>query len=318
MSEWMDILKNARRLAVVSHVSPDGDTLGSGCALMQALDQWNKDVVYYCANASPESEAALPGADRMTDDAALLDGVDAVVAVDCADAARMGEAAEHVGDKPLLVIDHHGSNPGFGTVNVVRPDAGSTCEILYDLLLEMGVEITQDMADCLYTGIVTDTGRFTYEVTTPHSLRAAADLMERGCHFTDIAEREFRTRTEAKTRLMGRVLSQMELVCGNRVAILTVTQDLLSETGAVNTDSEGLVNYGIEIDTVLASCMLYQRLDGRWKVSLRGKGPCLVDQVAVALGGGGHKYAAGVTLEGSLEQVREQLLEGIRLQLGDL
>lgn len=318
MSDGLQMLREAQRVAVVSHVSPDGDTLGSGCALCEALRQMGKDVVYYCASALPENEAALPGADAITDDAAQVDGVDVVVAVDCADAGRMGAAADHVRDTPLVVIDHHGSNPAFGTVNYIRPDAGSTCEILYDLLLDMGVTMTVDMADCLYTGIITDTGRFTYEVTTPHSLRVAAALMELGCHYAAIAEREFRTRTCGKTRLIGAALGGMELTAGNRVAFLTVTQDMLSDTGAVNTDTEGLVNYGIEIDSVLASCMLYERLDGRWKVSLRGKGACLVDGVAVALGGGGHKYAAGVTLEGSLAEIKDKLLQGIIAQLGDL
>jgi phosphoesterase RecJ-like protein len=302
-------LRSARELCIILHKAPDGDTLGSSLALFGALNEPGRTIRLYCADPPPALYSFLPYVQRVSDEfvqAPLL------VTVDCADLSMTGAAAEAIqGGAPTLVIDHHRSNRGYGTVNWIDDGAAATAELIYLLITRMGLTVTQEIADCLYTGIVTDTGRFSFDYTRPASLRIAADLIDRGAQFTQLCDRIFRKRSLARTRLLGAALQTLVIDEDGRISVMTVTQEMLARCKAAHEDTEAIINYGIEIDGILVAVLLHQVREGEYMVSFRARS-ARVDRVAQALGGGGHIKASGCTIEGSEQEVFQMAMEAIR------
>ncbi|MGI5877049.1 MAG: DHH family phosphoesterase [Christensenellales bacterium] len=303
-------LARADAVRIILHRAPDGDTLGSCLALYLALCALGKNVALYCADPVPAQYSFLPGANRIENrfsPSALL------VTVDCADVSMTGGAAEAIeGGAPCIVIDHHRSNRGYGTLNWIDYAAAAAAELVYDLLRRMSLPITPDIADCLYVGLVTDTGRFSFDYTRSASMRIAADLIERGAHFTELCHRIFRQRSLAKTRLIGAALSSLRVESEPRVAVMTITLDMLSRCSASHEDTEAIINYGIEIDGIEVAVLLHQLSESEYKVSFRSAGDVRVDTAAQSLGGGGHVKASGCTLSGSAEEILGTVLRAIR------
>ncbi len=301
----------ARGVTVVAHIAPDGDTLGAACALALALEQLGKPVVRYCADRVPARLAFLPGAESFTQSLEAAKTSDWVVAVDCAAPDRMGagrvllEAGKHV-----MVLDHHGSNEGFGDLCYVS-DASSASEPAFDLLEALGVKLNASIADCLYTGMVTDTGRFGFPGVTGETLRRAAQTLDAGAHYVRICRSQFQRRSLAATKLLGAAIQSMELHFDGKMALMSVTPEVMAGCGGSLEDMEGIVNYASEIIGVEIGAMIYPA-SGRWKVSLRAGESARVDHAAGLLGGGGHAKAAGGRASGTLEEAKRQVLEAIR------
>ncbi len=303
------LLDTPGSVQLLCHRAPDGDTLGAGLGLYLWLRQQGRDVHVYCIDAVPAAYRYLPGAEAL--EHTLLPAPALTVAVDTADPVLLGpEGQALVGRAPLVMnIDHHKTNLQYGHHNYVVSEAAATAEIVTDLLLDNGQTITQEMANCLYTGIVTDTGQFSFDYTRPGTLRAAAALMERGAAFEQICSHIFRRRTLSKTRLIGRALSTMRLFADNRIAVMSVSQADLKELGATVDECENVVNYLNEIDGVQVGILLREMTVGGYKCSLRGAGDANVADLARQFGGGGHVKAAGCTVPGTLAEAERQLVE---------
>ncbi len=284
------------RFLVCAHVNPDGDTLGASLALRMALMRLGHEVTVVCEHAVPTLYAFLPGAESVCTPGQAQGAYDIAIAVDVSDYARLGNTAPLYDAAPVrLVIDHHPTNDRFGQVNWIAPDASATGLLVQQLITDLGVELTQDIATCLYVAVSTDTGHFQFGNTTGDAMRAAATLMEAGVDVSDVSRKLYRTRQRASVELLARGLSSMTFSPDGRVAGCTLTRQDILDTGAGEGDSEGIVNYGIEIVGVQAAYMARENGDGV-KCSLRAIAPYDVGALAKRLGGGGHARAAGCTL----------------------
>ena len=311
LSRLAEALRSVNSITLISHVSPDGDTVGAVLALSMALRQMGKRTVCYCSDRIPHRLAFLPGGEAFTQNLAEASETEAVFCVDIAapDRTGAGEVLLKQG-KPVLVLDHHVSNKGYGDLCYVS-GCGSASEPVCALLDELGIAPDRDMADALYTGMVTDTGRFSFPGVTGNTLRMAARCLDAGAAYSDICRTQFQLRTLSATRLLGVAISSLELAEDGRVAIMSVTPQDMAACNGVMEEMEGIVNYAVDIMGVAIGALLYPS-NGRWKVSLRAAEKASVANLAVKLGGGGHAKAAGGHITGTLEAAKAALLEAIR------
>ena len=234
---------------------------------------------------------------------------DAVISIDCADLARTGDCERiFTAAQYTLNIDHHGTNDRYAMSNFVQK-AGATGELIYEILLRLKATVTRDIASCLYAALTTDTGNFAYSNTTPDPLRIAAELLETGIDLPYLNRALFRTVPLHKMRLRGVAIMKTEMYEHGRIGISKLTQEDLKRCGATGEDAEGIIDSIRDIDTVELAILLRESADGKIRASLRGKSAANVSKIAVAFGGGGHKLAAGCTLEGPIEDAEEKLLQ---------
>nr|WP_122011587.1 bifunctional oligoribonuclease/PAP phosphatase NrnA [Maliibacterium massiliense] len=303
------ILRSARKVAVVCHVSPDGDTLGSALALQLALFSLQKKAEVIVPSPASYAIDFLPGFAHTITPAQMAPDYDCVVCVDCTDPERLGDAA------PLLArgvhtinIDHHISNTGYAQYNHVEDDASATGEIMLPLLEALGVTLTDDMARCLYVAICTDTGGFAFANTTSRTHLAVAKLMAFDLHVEALHQRLFRDRSLAKTRLLGEVLTHMQAADGHAILWACITREMFEKCGATDADCEGMIDYLRDVQGVDMAAVLRENGAGNIKVSLRAATAYDVNAVAQAFGGGGHKLAAGCQIEGPIDAACARLV----------
>lgn len=296
-----EALQAETRILVTTHVKPEGDALGSLIALHRALSQAGADSVMYMSEADPIApeyrflkaldEAhyeTLPGDFRER----------ALCTVDCGNPERVGND-ELVKAAPRIInIDHHSDNARFGDVNLVAAGSSSTAEIIYFLMEKLGADITPEIAEALYAGILVDSGRFQYSSTTPVTFQVAADLISRGVDHTAVFRHIYETVPLAKVKLLCRMLDNMTIACDGRLAVGVLAEEDFKEAGAGNGLTEGLVDNLRAIEGVVVAALMYARpaTSGRheYRVSLRSSSDKInVQKIAGARGGGGHPQAAG-------------------------
>ena len=293
---------------IVSHIHPDPDAVGSQLALALALERIGKRVETVGRDPAPRIAQYLPGADRIRQ-TPENDAMDALAVVDVSSLIRIGrQVIPLVSNHRLKInIDHHSAGEPFADVACVRTQASATCEILYDYFQYAGWEIDRDIAECLYAGIIGDTGNFRFSNTTAKCFAAAADLARRGVDPQRAYERIYGSRTEGQTRLLAAALNTLKRSPDGRVATMHVTQEMYRATGTTPEDVDGFIDYARAIDGVAASALVGELPDGRIKVSFRSKGgPVKVDGLAADFGGGGHAYASGCLMEPPLEQAERR------------
>lgn len=302
-------IAGASSVAICAHVDPDGDAMGSVLGLTAMLERLGKTVVPLLADGShaPSTYSFLPGAERLrSPEGAPV--CDLFIALDAPDPVRLGAAREMALAATLLVvIDHHPDNRCYGHINLVESDAAATGEILWRMLPILGVKPDVTIATCLFTALMTDTGRFSYSNTTPGALRSAAEMIEAGANVSDIFRHVYESRTPGALALVARTLSRMTRVNGDAVIYSWVTPEDFSETGALPEETENLIDEIRVVRDVEAVALIKTSADSV-RVSLRSKNGHDVGAVARSLGGGGHKAAAGFTREGTLESVLGELL----------
>jgi bifunctional oligoribonuclease and PAP phosphatase NrnA len=318
-------LRAADKLLLTTHENPDGDALGSLLAMHWILEQLGKDSVMYM---SPD-EFPLPWEYR----AWTFDGIAGapppdvsertIVFLDCGNIDRMPVDFLQADGLHILNIDHHHDNTRFGTVNLVAPEASSTAEIVYRLAKELGAEITPPIADALYTGLVTDTGKFMYENTSPEAHRMAAELIEAGVEPHQVYRRLYEDLPFRRLQLLQRALASVERYDDGSITLANLVKDDYSVTGASEQDSEGIVDHMRAVEgtavAVLVRELLSEDRDGMRKVSLRATdGRVDVSRVAREFGGGGHPQAAGFSTSLPLDQLVERLRALVRGQLRSL
>ncbi|HVC88445.1 MAG TPA: bifunctional oligoribonuclease/PAP phosphatase NrnA [Gaiellaceae bacterium] len=306
-----DAVRSNERFVVAAHENPDGDALGSMLALTLGLSALGKDVVMYLSGNAP-----TPGEYRFLDLSELQRELPsdleerALVAVDCANERRIGPESDPIDRAKLVVnVDHHHDNSMFGGVNLIVADASSTAEIVRDLLAELEVELTPEIAAALYVGLVTDTGRFQYSNTTPKALRLAAELVEAGADVHGIFQHVYETVQFAKLKLLARALERAQLFEGGRLVISFLLKDDFGDVGAEEPYSEGIIDYlrAVEGSEMVALIREPPRNEGpARRISLRSSHDEVdVSAIARAAGGGGHRQAAGFSSEDQIGDIVE-------------
>jgi phosphoesterase RecJ-like protein len=324
MSDLQDVAKALRAadsFIVVTHENPDGDALGSMLGLTLGLRSLGKDVVMYLAGDAPlPGEYRFLGLDDLQHTLPADAGERVLVAVDCASERRIGPDPEPLeAVKQVLNIDHHHDNTCFAAVNFIVPDASSTAEIIRDVLAAIDVGLTAEIAEPLYVGLVTDTGRFQYTNTTPKSLRLAAELVEAGADVHGIFRQVYETVQFAKLKLLARALDRAELFEGGRFVVSYLLKDDFGAVGAEEPYSEGIIDYlrAVEGSEMVALIREPPRSDGpARRISLRSSHDEIdVSAIARLAGGGGHRQAAGFSSELPVQEIirfiREEFVRAI-------
>jgi phosphoesterase RecJ-like protein len=313
LNELQRHLSLTQSALLIAHVSPDGDTIGSTLGLAGALRRLGLRVRVACADPVPENLRFLPGAKSFKRHKPHSD--DLLIAVDCSDPSRTGDLydAALFASRPVVVIDHHITNPGWGTINLVDADAVATAQLVLRLIEHLGIPLDVPMATCLLTGLITDTLGFRTNNTTAQALRDASILTEAGAPLAEIMDQVYGHNPLALLRLWGFAFSHAELQEG--VLWVELSQEDMSACGANAGTASGLVNFLSTIDEATVALVVREMGGGRIDVSLRSRPSVDVSLVATALGGGGHPQAAGCQLSTSLSEARQLVLAAIHEQM---
>ena len=302
-------IREAETIAVVSHVNPDGDTLGSAAAMYLALTVMGKKVSLFCDGKIPDQLSFLPGADLFRAPAGEEGPFDLMLSVDVSDERRMGScAALKAVSRETAQIDHHPTNPLFMHENSVDGNAPATCVLTHELMKVLGIHLTREIAICLYTGISTDTGNFAFASTNEEAFRIMGELMEYDLPLAELNRILFRDKSREQVMLLGKALNRLAFRGCGKIAVMTLTMDDFRTCGALSEHADTLVNYGLDTIGTDMALLARETDDGHVKLSLRAKEPCRVDDIAGRFGGGGHPQASGITMQGTLEECVERVL----------
>lgn len=300
-------LKKHNNYIILTHASPDGDTLGSGYALYYGLKEIGKTACVICPDLIPQKYGYFV---HETDHININDAT--VIAVDVADKSLLGSLAEEFGDRVDLTIDHHISNTRYSKNLYLDADAAATCQIIYELLSIMRVNINTLAAKALYTGIATDTGCFKYSNVTEKTHLIVAELYQYPIGAAEINKLMFDTKSKRLLELERMVLDTSEFHFDDKCMLLCVTDDMQQKTGCTGPELEGIAVISRSVEGVLAGATIKQTGSATYKVSLRTYPPLNASQICKILGGGGHKAAAGATLEGTLDEVKQKVLLAVK------
>ena len=317
LTKIADLLKGTQKAAILPHIAADGDALGSSLALAIELTALGKEVSVILEESIPQIYEFLPGIELAQVYPEGEKDYDLVIALDCGDIERLG-ARRKIFDNARVTVnmDHHRTNKGFAHIDLVDLMSAATGEIIYRLLVKMGVDPGKDAAICLYTAISTDTGSFRYSNTSPMTHRICAELLEKDIDIADISKRVFDTASYGKVRLTGEAIDSLELYFDGKAAVMTLTEEAIKRSGAAEEDSDGIINIARNIRGVEVAAMLRQMGNGDIKVNLRSNNYADVASLAAKHSGGGHKRAAGFTASGAeLREVKKKLLDDIKEML---
>lgn len=305
-------LRGADDILILSHKNPDGDTIGSAGALYHALHTLGKNAAVLCSDPIPElyDYMQVP-----TFDGSFTPAF--VVAVDVASIQLFGENnnVQTYATKTDLCIDHHATNSGYAYETLLDPGASSVCEFLVDVIDELGVTITPLIANCLYTGISTDTGCFRFTSTTAHTHVVAARMIEAGADLEKLNERLFERRSRARVKADRLALESLEFFFEDRCAMICLTWDQICGTGVAGAELEDLTSLPRSIEGVEVGLTLRQQKDGSYKISVRTGGAVDACSIARHLGGGGHTRAAGCEISGNLDNAKFAILQEVKKEL---
>ena len=302
------------KILITTHKNPDGDAVGSSLGWYHFLKKMGKDVEIFYRDRIPYFFDFLPGVEKVGSGAEIKGSYDWVIITDVSDPKRTG--FEEIPAKKSLVIDHHVTAEPFTDYAVIEPTISSTCELSLGIMKLINPELIDTLvAYPIYTGMVTDTGSFSYSNTSPETLKAAAELIKKGVEPYKVYTNIFERNRINRFKLLELVLKTLEFALGGKVAHITLYKKFLEETGAYPEESEGFINYPRSIEGVEVAVFFKEVEPGKWKVSLRSKGKVDVAKVAKSLGGGGHKMAAGFEAEGKLKEIKERLFKELELAL---
>jgi len=304
-SKFKELLSKHKRVTIISHIRPDGDTISSALALYNTLKEEGITSELICKDSYlPIKYNFLSGFNRFKQEINYKDSL--IVTLDCADLSRTGF---DLSNKEIVNIDHHKSNTYFGTLNIVEIEV-STTVVLYKLLKDK-FKITKEFAEAIYTGLLSDSQNFTTSLTTKDTLKIASELLDLGVDLQKVANRVNRYNSLSHTRALARAIDNMQLYFDGKVAIMSLSQDDIKATGAKYSDIDAIIDSAIALATVDIA-ILISKLEKNIKVSLRSKNAD-VSQIATTFGGGGHKNAAGFEVkEGKISDIKNKLLKEIK------
>ena len=300
-------LKENDNYVILAHASPDGDTLGCAAALCMGLRSFGKKSFIMCSDTIPEKYSYFFSKD-------LLEPIEynTVIAVDIATEKLLGNLEDTFSGKVDLCIDHHISNTRYAKKLYLDSGAAAACESVYDIIKAMKWRLTDRQAAALYTGISTDTGSFKYSSVTAKTHKIAAELYSYNINAHNIAKLMFDTKSKQFLELERMILAESEFFFEDKCFVLSVTSDMLSATGCTESELESIASISRCVEGVIAGVTIKQKAEKLFKISLRTYEPLDASKICMALGGGGHRAAAGCTLEGSLEEVKEKILKVIK------
>ena len=313
--DWLCRARKAKRMALIAHVSPDGDTVGATLALRLAFLSLGKAVDVVCDGDVPRSMQFLPGFDAFLKPDQAQGPYDTAIAVDVSDRSLLGKS-EAVFDSAQvrMVIDHHATNPAYGDVNFIRGGESACCLLAYEVILALGVPMDVPMGTCLMTGLSTDTGHFQYPCTTEAALACAAHLCGLGVDISYITRMMYRTQPMERVKITRIAYDRMRFVLGGQVGVIELTRQDFEETGCTFGQADGLVNRALEVEGVRRAVLASERDEGI-KMSLRAVEPDTVNDIAQRFGGGGHAQAAGCTIHAPLDEAVRMVLAAMEEKL---
>jgi bifunctional oligoribonuclease and PAP phosphatase NrnA len=313
LSEITSILGRVRRVLIIAHIVPDGDTLGSALGLSWALRKRGIETHLACADPVPSDLRFIPGWEDFTPRRKVDE--EAILVIDASDLERVGNiyAADAFASVPVINIDHHTTNLHFGNVNMVAPTA-ATAELILQLITYLDIPLDATIATCLLTGMVTDTHCFRTSSITAEAMHAVARLMDAGASLPNIADAVFNHRPMALLKLWGPTFTNAGYADG--ILWTDITQDLLRTSGADVSSSKGLVNFLATLDEARVAITFRELEDHKIEVSMRSRPGLDVDTIALALGGGGHPRASGCILSASLAEAHVRVIGAIREAMG--
>jgi bifunctional oligoribonuclease and PAP phosphatase NrnA len=317
----IEFIQRTRRFIITAHETPDGDAIGSECAMFHALRALGKEALIFNADPTPRKFAymdrggivgVLDGTHPLPDDLESW----SLLMLDTNDIRNIGQVSTLVLPRvrECFIIDHHEKENALAG-NCILVSASSTCEILYPLFRALGVTVDFPMAQALFTGIVYDTGSFVYPKTTAETFEIARDLVRAGVEPNDIYARVYESNSISALVLQSRVLSTLQLAHDERVAILTLRRQMIVDSGANYEEADQLINIPLKSENIRVSVFFKENLEGLLRCSLRSKGNINVAEIAQSFGGGGHKTAAGFKCRQTLESTQEIVLEKLKAQL---
>jgi phosphoesterase RecJ-like protein len=306
--ELLSFLRGKKDFFIATHINPEGDALGSALALSMALDTLGKRTVVYDRDGVPELYRFLPGQEKIIDSSQGIQtsGLNLLL-LDCNTPERAG--IEGLRFKSSAVIDHHETETEFGDIKWIEPKAAATGQMIFDVVRELGVALSKEIAVNLYSALAIDTGTFRFGNTTAEVLRAAADLAEAGARPGYIANNLYETWSEKRFRLLIMALNTLEIK--DTIAFTFVTREMFRKTGAGPEDTENFSSLPRIMKDVGTSAFFREVDDDEWKVSLRSRGDINVARIASSFGGGGHKNAAGYKIKATFEDAKKALLTRI-------
>ena len=309
-------LEQVKSVAIGGHVRPDGDCVGSCMGLYQFIKTWYPDlqVDVYLEDIPESFKVLIVASKEIKGTVEEEKQYDLFIALDCADMSRLGfSSVLFEKAKKTICVDHHISNAGYAGENHIVPEASSTSELVFHLLPYE--KITKEIAECLFLGIVHDTGVFQYTCTSPETMEAAANLMRKGIRANEIIDKTFYEKTYAQNQILGRALLESSLLLDGKCIYTCLTKQIMDFHGVKPKDLEGIVSQLRVTEGVEVAIFLYQTDNEEFKVSLRASGDVDVSKVAGCFGGGGHKKAAGVTMKGTADEIVTLLTKEIAVQL---
>ena len=308
LDEVLRQINGRNRFLLTSHARPDGDAIGSALACCQILSAMGKHCDVVMRDGVPRIYQPLPFADRVIQTDRVNGDYEAAILLECDSIHRT--RLNGLENQFLISIDHHVSGRPFAHVNWIDPSAVATAEMVYKLALRARVRMSPEIATCLYTALLTDTGSFMFEGVNEHTFALARELVLAGANPAHCARNVYFGHSTAKMRLLGAALSNLHRE-GN-LAWIWITCEQMDRVNAKEEDCEGLVNYALSIQDVEVAAFFREQRDGRWRVSLRSKGQLNVASVAESFGGGGHACASGCSVDGPLAMAINRVMEKLR------
>ena len=321
LSQIAKFILESKKIGITYHVSPDGDAVGSVLALFNALKSLNKDCYIISKDTLSENLKFLKGSDEITGEITEpVDETDIVVVLDCGNLERVSaNLKEFTGT--IVNIDHHLSNDKYGDVNYIDSNAAATAEIVFELLNLMGISfekensVIKDIGTCMYTSIVTDTGAYRHSNVTERTHKISATLKKIGVDNTFIYQSLFDNKDFSRIKLIGKALSNMQLILNGKVALLEIDKNFTADLGFDIGDTSDIISYGLQIKGVEVTLLLKEVEDGV-KASLRAKSYVDVRKIAEVFGGGGHIRASGIKIKNmSMEEAKYEILNEIQKEL---
>jgi len=307
-----EAIRKAQRIAICSHINPDGDTLGCATAMWLGLQALGKEVTMFCDGKVPDTLAFLPGSELIRVPGPNEGPFDLMLSVDVSDEARLGASINlKAVSAHTAQIDHHPTNPLFMEVNSVDGKAPAAAVLIYEQLKVLGVPMTKEIAECLYTGISTDTGNFSFASTNSECFDIMSELMKYDLPLAELNRILFRGRPMPQVKLLGRALCSLKYYENGRIAVMKLTRRDFEKCCALSEHADTIVNYGLETFGTRMALLAREDDHGQIKFSLRAKEPDAINDVAQQFGGGGHPQAAGITMDGPLDEAVDKVLQAM-------
>ena len=310
LSQVVELIEKKQKFGITTHIKPDGDGVGSSLGLCWLLQSLGKTAEVLVHGDIPIAYRSLPGAEQIRDVDSIDAKYDAIFVIECSDLERPG--IEGLQNEFTVNIDHHATSEHFGTINWIDSTASAVGEMIYNLCKAIGGKITREIAECVYMALVTDTGSFHFSNTTDRTLKVASELVKAGVKPAEVSEAVYNNYPWSRIELMRQVLDTVKRDESGQVASLRQTLKMREVANAVDGDNNGFVNIPLTSREILAVVYMREGGEDQYRVSLRSKGDINVARVAEKYGGGGHRNAAGLRIEGNWDEKERELVAAVR------